>query len=87
MSQRLVDAVKLQEQEEQRSSTVRKSAVKKITSDNGSKDLQISAKVNKEVYKQFTDINKAQGLSNNSALNMIISKYVRENKGILNEDI
>lgn len=85
MANRLIDDVKAQELETR--TTTRSSAVKKITIDNGSKDKQISAKVNKEVFKQFTDINRAQGLSNNSALNMLISKYVRENKGILNEDI
>lgn len=60
-------------------------AVNKITHNSSQKDKQISAKVNDETYKMFTQINKAQGLSNNSALNMIINKYVRENKGILDE--
>ena len=49
----------------------------------GNKDKQISAKVNKNMYEKFTMINQAQGLSNNSALNMIIIKYVRENEDIL----
>lgn len=64
----------------------RKSSVMDIA-DNSGKDKQISAKVNEKVYGLFTQINKAQGISNNSALNMIISRYVRENKGILDEDI
>lgn len=54
--------------------------------DNSGKDKQISAKVNLKVYGLFTQINKAQGISNNSALNMLISRYVRENKGILDDD-
>lgn len=58
-------------------------AVNKITHTSTQKDKQISAKVNDEVYRQFTQINKNQGLSNNSALNMIINKYVREYKGLL----
>lgn len=66
--------------------TSRKSSVMDIA-DNSGKDKQISAKVNEKVYGLFTQINKAQGISNNSALNMIISRYVRENKGILDEDI
>ncbi len=66
--------------------SVRKTAVEKITSESG-KDKQISAKVNGKMYKQFTMINDAQGLSNNSALNMLISKYVRENKALLEEEI
>ena len=47
------------------------------------KDKQISAKVNKEMYEKFTMINKVQGLSNNSALNMIMSQYVRDNEEII----
>lgn len=42
--------------------------------------------MNERMYGLFTQINKAQGISNNSALNMIISRYVRENKGILKEE-
>lgn len=62
---------------------VRKNPVLAIA-DNGGKNKQISAKVNAKTYDIFTQINQMQGLSNNSALNMIITKYVRENKGILN---
>ena len=59
--------------------------VRKLTAslNSGSKDKQISAKVNENVYALFSQINKAQGISNNSALNMIISKYVRENSDII----
>lgn len=63
----------------------RKKAVSKIMSNGGMKDKQISAKVNEKSWENFTKINKAQGLSNNSALNMIINKYIRENKGIIDE--
>mgnify|MGYP004504865539 CR=1 FL=1 len=63
----------------------RKKAVSKIMSNGGIKDKQISAKVNEKSWENFTKINKAQGLSNNSALNMIINKYIRENKGIIDE--
>lgn len=61
----------------------REAAVNQIAHNSSQKDKQISAKVNEEVYKMFTQINKAQGLSNNSALNMILNKYVRDNKGLL----
>ena len=59
--------------------------VRKLTAslNSGSKDKQISAKVNENVYALFSQINKAQGISNNSALNMIISKYVRENSDLI----
>ncbi len=84
MLERLIDKVAAQEQQEkQELPRKNKSAVLKITDDSSSKDKQISAKVNEKIYKAFTDINRAQGLSNNSALNMLISKYVRENNDIL----
>lgn len=61
------------------------SAVSKITAADGTKDKQISAKVNAQSWNTFSKINKIQGVSNNSAINMIINKYIRENKGILEE--
>lgn len=59
------------------------STVARISVTDGSKDKQISGKVSSQAWESFTRINKAQGLSNNSALNMILNKYVRENIGIL----
>jgi hypothetical protein len=67
-------------------SVVKKAPVEKIISKDGAKDKQISAKVNMKMYNAFTTINKAQGVSNNSALNMLIAKYVRENRFILDEE-
>ena len=75
-----------EEQEKETSSVVRKAPVDQIISKDGAKDKQISAKVNMKMYNAFTTINKAQGISNNSALNMLIAKYVRENRVILDED-
>lgn len=82
----LEEAQKEEETSKLSATTGRKTSVLDIA-DNSGKDKQISAKVNEKVYGLFTQINKAQGISNNSALNMIISRYVRENKGILDEDI
>lgn len=82
----LEEAQKVEEASKPTATTGRKTSVLDIA-DNSGKDKQISAKVNEKVYGLFTQINKAQGISNNSALNMIISRYVRENKGILDEDI
>ena len=81
----LLDKVETQEQTlvEKLNKEPKKKAVNKITSNDGEKDKQISAKVNNKTWENFTKINKAQGLSNNSALNMLINIYVRENKGIL----
>ena len=63
----------------------RKATVNRIITSDGEKDKQVSAKVNNKTWENFTKINKAQGLSNNSALNMLINKYVRENKAILDD--
>lgn len=57
--------------------------VKKIVGQTEQKSKAISGKVYPEIWEEFTRINRAQGISNNSALNMIISKYNRENKQIL----
>lgn len=50
------------------------------------KDKQISAKVNSETYATFAKINRLVGLSNNSALNMLITNYVCEKKYLLEEE-
>lgn len=63
----------------------RKPAVKQISKTNFGKDQQISAKVNSTTYEQFKQINQILGVSNNSALNLCITKYVRENRGILDD--
>ena len=49
----------------------------------GEKDKLISAKVNSDTYEQFTMINKSMGMSNNSCLNQLISKYDFDNKQYL----
>mgnify|MGYP003540780424 CR=1 FL=1 len=82
----LEEAQKVEEASKGTATTGRKTSVLDIA-DNSGKDKQISAKVNDKVYALFTQIDKAQGISNNSALNMIISRYVRENKGILDEEL
>lgn len=75
-----------EEQEKENCNATKKAPVERIISRDGAKDKQISAKVNMKIYSAFTTINKLQGISNNSALNMLITKYVRENKEILEED-
>lgn len=88
-TKRLIDTIQeqetLEEQEVERKTETRK-PVEQIISKDGMKDKQISAKVNMKMYNAFTTINKAQGISNNSALNMLIAKYVRENRAILDEE-
>ena len=81
-----VEAKELLENEKQEKPKKKSVATDIASNNNGSKDKQISAKVNERMYGLFTQINKAQGISNNSALNMVISRYVRENKGILKEE-
>ena len=65
----------------------RSTTVKKLTgAEPALKDKVISAKVYPEMWAKFTAINRAQGMSNNSALNMILSKYVREQEEILSNN-
>ena len=40
--------------------------------------------VDPETWARFTEINRAQGMTNNSVINMLISQYVRNNEGLLN---
>lgn len=91
----LVVAQEQQEAEEKAQREVKKleidkskkdTTVSRIVTDTNSKSKQISAKVNETIYESFTKINRLQGVSNNSAINMIIAKYVRENKDILDEE-
>lgn len=91
MPRKLLDTVqKMEAQEAEQAAEKKDSDVKKpiekIISREGQKDKQISAKINMQVFNAFTKINRTQGLSNNSAINMIITKYVRENKSLLDED-
>lgn len=58
-------------------------AVNKITHTSTQKNKMVCLKVNEEVYKQFTEINKKQGLSNNSATNMLINRYIRDHSELL----
>lgn len=83
--EKLQEEERQEEQKKENLSTERRSPVEQIISRDGAKDKQISAKVNMKMYSAFTAINKAQGISNNSALNMLITKYVRENRAILEE--
>lgn len=92
-TKRLIDKLQKEElieeekkEQEKENSNVKKTTVEQIVSKDGAKDKQISAKVNMKIYDAFTKINKLQGISNNSALNMLITKYVRENKEILEDD-
>ena len=60
--------------------------VKKLAgSDSKIKDKVVSAKVYPETWAEFTAINKARGMTNNSVLNMLVSDYVRKQKVILEQ--
>ena len=58
--------------------------MKRISGGGNNKDKIISAKVDPETWARFTEINRAQGMTNNSVINMLISQYVRNNEGLLN---
>ncbi len=49
-----------------------------IAKDNSLKSERMSLRVYPEIKEQFHKINRARGLSNNSALNMIMTDYVEK---------
>lgn len=81
----LFNSLLKEEQVENKPKKEKKNVVKNIIGNND-KDKQISAKVNSTVYATFTKINKANGISNNSAINMLINQHIRENKYLIEED-
>lgn len=70
-SKNLVKSDTVQKESETKTITVQK------------KDKVVTAKVYPETWAEFTAINKAQGMTNNSVINMLISEYVRNKKEIL----
>lgn len=49
------------------------------------KDKGFSVKTTPTIFSKFTKINQYYGMSNNSVVNQLIVKYIRENQGILDE--
>lgn len=49
------------------------------------KDKGFSVKTTPTIFNKFTMINQYYGMSNNSVINQLIVKYIRENQGILDE--
>lgn len=49
-----------------------------IAKDNNTKTERMSLRVYPEIKEQFAKINRARGLSNNSAMNMIMTDYVEK---------
>ncbi|MBQ1574194.1 MAG: hypothetical protein IIZ78_23970 [Clostridiales bacterium] len=76
---------KVTENENQKNTAKEKTAVKKIAKNN-IKDKVVSAKFNSDTYKQFSEINTKMGITNNSALNMILAQYVRDHSDWLDEE-
>lgn len=81
MGDKMGDLFKKVQAKEKIEKEVKVHPIKKMTSTG--KNKMISAKVNDQLYAQFTEINKAYGISNNSALNMLIATYVKDKKDIL----
>ena len=76
---------KVTENENQKNTAKEKTAVKKIAKNN-IKDKVVSTKFNSDTYKQFSEINTKMGITNNSALNMILAQYVRDHSDWLDEE-
>ncbi len=76
------DLLKKVQVKEEKEIETKEHPVKKLVSTT-SKNKMISVKLNDQLYAQFTEVNKAYGISNNSAINMLIATYVKERKDIL----
>lgn len=83
---RLIDRIEQSEKAKSAAPERKSAVINKMTQQAGAKDKMISVKVNSSTYKVFTDICRARGLSNNSAINMLISDFVNDNKSYL-EDV
>lgn len=59
--------------------------IDKMVKKSRSKDKAISARVNGSTYINFKKICDARGISSNACINMLITDFVRENKGVLEE--
>ena len=49
------------------------------------KNKGFSVKTTPTTFNKFSKINQYYGMSNNSVMNQLIVKYIRENQGILDE--
>ncbi|MCR5008545.1 MAG: hypothetical protein K6A76_08215 [Oribacterium sp.] len=58
-------------------------AIYEIARDNTMKSERMSLRVYPEIKEQFIKINRVRGLSNNSALNMIMTDYVEKYQYLL----
>lgn len=76
------DLLKKVQVKEEKEIEIKEHPVKKLVSTT-SKNKMISVKLNDQLYAQFTEVNKAYGISNNSAINMLIATYVKDKKDIL----
>lgn len=77
----------LEQQNEDENKKPKVSVVNKMTKHKGlAKDKPISAKVNSDIYHTFTLICQYKGISNNSAINMILNEYVRDHAYLLEEE-
>lgn len=59
--------------------------IEKVVPKTKSKDKAISARVNGTTYSKFRKICEARGLTSNACLNMLITDFVRENAGVIEE--
>lgn len=73
------------EREARRQETVHidNTTIKNMVKKPNGKDRAISARVNGTTYTNFKKICEARGITSNACLNMLITDYVRENKGVI----
>lgn len=72
--------------EQNKSKTKKKTAAAEfLSTDNGDKDFVTTIHVNKKTYAKFKAITKLMGTTCNSAINMMITNYILENKRFLDD--
>lgn len=65
--------------------TKKKGNTTKVIAGSENKDKGFSVKTTPSTFDKFSRINQYYGMSNNSVINMLITKYIQDNKHILDE--
>ena len=79
---KLKDSVSIKPEPESKT----KVGVFKSNTSKAGKDKGFSGKINSELWDKFSRINQANGVSNNSAINLLIANFVRDHRNILEEE-
>ena len=78
-----LDKIKAREQRKIDTVHTENETIEKITSSTKGKNKIISARVNETTYQAFKATCEAKGISANACINMLITDFVNNNKGLL----